>query len=59
MSKTFKIIIYDPVKQEKARVRLTLNMPIADIAAEIKRHFSSRESSASASADAPAAVPSG
>ena len=47
MSKIYKIIIYDPAKNVKARVRIRVNMKIEDIQQEIKKLFASREESAS------------
>lgn len=49
MPRTFKIIVYDPMKQEKARARISVNMSISDVVDEIKRHFSSRAESARSS----------
>lgn len=47
VSKIYKIIIYDQLKNVKARVRLRVNMKIEDIQQEIKKLFASREESAS------------
>jgi hypothetical protein len=49
MSKTYKIIIYDPMLQVKARVRIVVDMKIGDVQAEIKKLFESRVESAKAS----------
>jgi hypothetical protein len=47
VSKIYKIIIYDQLKNVKARVKLRVNMKIEDIQQEIKKLFASREESAS------------
>jgi len=57
MSKVYKIIIYDPKRCEKARVKVNLNMSLSDVAAEIKRLFGQREESAKAAENAIAAIP--
>lgn len=50
MSKLYKILIRDPLLEEKRRVRIRVNLKIDDIQGEIMRLFESRVESAKSTA---------